>query len=387
MAYNPPYIDEAGLHLNTYVDIRTYLENVYRQIYGVDLYLEEDSQDGQLISTVSLFYYDAEQFALYAYNSMSPLTAIGAALSRLVLINGIVRKPATKSIATVTITGTAGTVINVGIIRDANMHLWNLPDIVTIPASGTIDVVATAQEYGEIVAGAGDINTIITPTLGWTGVTNAADATPGQEAESDSELRARQGLSTSYAARTVFEATLAAVQATEGVTNVHGEENPTSVTNALGIEPHTIAIVAEGGTDYDVAYAIFLKKTPGCGTQGTTTVTIPGEFGAGNLDINFSRPTNLTPTIVVNITTLENWTTDYIAFITQAIVDTVAEYEIGQDLFSSFLIGAANGVNGDQRAFYTTSVTINGNQSLSVAYNELVKVAASQVSVVVTQGV
>lgn len=385
MAYNPPYIDDAGLHLNTYVDIRDWLQGVYRQIYGTDLYLEEDSQDGQLISIVSLFCYDTEQLALYAYNSMSPLTAVGAALSRLVLINGIVRQPATKSTAIVTLTGTDGTYIAAGVVRDIHMHLWDLPAQVTIPASGTIDVVATAREYGPIVAGPGDINTIITQTLGWTSVRNNEAATTGQEAETDSELRRRQARSTAIGSRTVFESTLAAVEDITGVTNVYGIENPTNQTDANGIEPHTIAVVVEGGTDEEVARAIFLKKTPGCNTQGTTTVTVQGEYNnQGDLDINFSRPTNLTPTIVVNITTLTNWTTDYQQMIINAVVDEVGRIGIGDDLIASLLIGPVNDVNSGQNAFYVTSITINGAGSLAVAYNEIVKVSASQVSVVVS---
>ena len=45
MAYFAPYIDDAGVHIPTYVDIRDDLIAKFREIYGRDVYLGNDSQD------------------------------------------------------------------------------------------------------------------------------------------------------------------------------------------------------------------------------------------------------------------------------------------------------------------------------------------------------
>ena len=44
MAYTAPFIDDAGLHVPSYIDIRDDLIEQFKQIYGQDIYLENDSQ-------------------------------------------------------------------------------------------------------------------------------------------------------------------------------------------------------------------------------------------------------------------------------------------------------------------------------------------------------
>ena len=66
-------------------------------IFGADIYLGSDSQDGQYISIFALAAFDCCQIAQAVYNSFSPLTAIGKALSTQVKINGIARDVATYS--------------------------------------------------------------------------------------------------------------------------------------------------------------------------------------------------------------------------------------------------------------------------------------------------
>jgi uncharacterized phage protein gp47/JayE len=56
-------------------------------------------------------------------------------------------------------------------------------------------VTATCANSGAVAALAGTITTINTPTRGWTSVTNPAAATVGAPAETDAELRIRQGQS------------------------------------------------------------------------------------------------------------------------------------------------------------------------------------------------
>lgn len=50
MAYFKPYIDGTGYHYPTYNDIRDDMMDRFRQIYGQDIYLGNDSQDYQMIS-------------------------------------------------------------------------------------------------------------------------------------------------------------------------------------------------------------------------------------------------------------------------------------------------------------------------------------------------
>lgn len=109
MAYFKPYIDGTGYHYPTYNDIRDDMMDRFRQIYGQDIYLGNDSQDYQMISIFALKIYDTFQAVELDYNNRSPKTAIGTALDALIKINGLTRKKASYSTVQVTLTGDAGT--------------------------------------------------------------------------------------------------------------------------------------------------------------------------------------------------------------------------------------------------------------------------------------
>ena len=58
MAYTAPYIDELGMHIPTYDDILQDLLTSMKQIFGSDIYLDEDSMDYQQISIFARKIYD-----------------------------------------------------------------------------------------------------------------------------------------------------------------------------------------------------------------------------------------------------------------------------------------------------------------------------------------
>ena len=116
MSYTAPYIDAAGLHIPSYTDIRDDLVETFKSIYGQDIYLDNDSQDYQMISAFALKTYDTMQLLQIVYNNHSPKTAVGTGLDSLVKLNGIRRKEASYSTCVLTITGTVGTEIAAGIV-------------------------------------------------------------------------------------------------------------------------------------------------------------------------------------------------------------------------------------------------------------------------------
>ena len=284
-----PYVDETGLHIPEYSTIKSTLETAWRGIFGDDIYIEPDSQDGQLIAVFALALIDTYHAMEEVYLGFSPSTATGETLSRVVKINGIRRQAGSHSTADVTIVGEAGTTINHGVIADVASQQWDLPDRVVIPPSGEIVVTATAQDEGEINALAGQITKIMTPTRGWQSVTNAAAATPGSLTETDAALRLRQHYSVALPSRTILEGTLGAVLSVEGVTKAKIFENDSDETDANGVPSHSISVVATGGDAQQIAEAIWLKKTPGCGTYGTTARVITDSNGISTT-INFFRP-------------------------------------------------------------------------------------------------
>jgi uncharacterized phage protein gp47/JayE len=284
-----PYIDETGIHTPEYQEILDDLKEKYKEIFKKDLYLEADSQEGEMLQIFALALFDAYQFAAAAYNGFSPQTAIGANLSRMVKINGIRRRSATKSYADLRIVGVAGTEIIGGIAEDVAGQKWNLPAKVTIPFEGEITVTATAQDKGAIRAQPGEINKIATPTRGWQTVENPYAAIAGAAAESDAELRLRQTRSVSLPAMTTLEAIVAAVAAVSDVTRVRGYENDKDATDENGIPEHSIAVVVDGGDVQEIAEAIRSKKPPGAYTYGSVEIPVADQYEMVS-QIRFFRP-------------------------------------------------------------------------------------------------
>ena len=76
MAYTAPYIDELGMHIPTYNDILQDLLTSMKQIFGSDIYLDEDSMDYQQISIFARKIYDTNSLALLVYNNRTANTSV-----------------------------------------------------------------------------------------------------------------------------------------------------------------------------------------------------------------------------------------------------------------------------------------------------------------------
>lgn len=382
------YIDATGFHHSDYPTVLAALQDEYRAIYGVDVYLEADSQDGQWLAVVALSIYETLALAASVYNSFSPVTALADALSRNVKLNGIRRRVPTFSTADLTIVGQEGTEIVNGQVEDALAQKWNLPASVVIPGSGEIVVTATAVDVGAIAAAAGTIEKIATPTLGWQTVTNVLGATEGEPVETDAQLRLRQEVSTALPSLSVLEGIVGAVASLSGVTRFKGYENDDDAPDADGLPAHSIALVVEGGDVQEIGDAIALKKTPGTKTYGTTPVETVDKYGLINT-INFFRPTTATIGVEVTIDALAGFTTGYETLIKQAVVNYLNSLKIGSDVLITKIYVPSNlpgTVAGD--TFDITQIRIKknagafGTTNIVLAFNEVAEAALANITVI-----
>lgn len=386
-----PTIDANGITAPTYAEVLEYLQDQFRAIYGPDVYLEADSQDGQLLAVFASAINDANAVAISTYRSFSPATAQDDALSSNVKINGIARKAASFSSADLVIVGQAGRPINNGIAKDANGNKWALPASITIPPEGQLTVTATCQTLGAISAAAGTINQIATPTLGWQTVTNPADAAEGAPVEKDATLRQRQTVSTALPSLTVLDGIIGAVSNIPGVTRLAAYENDTNATDANGIPAHSISLVVEGGDSAAIAQAIAAKKTPGSGTYGTTAIVVLDVYGRP-ITIRFYRPSTANMTVTATIRALTGYTSAIGDAIKLAISDYINGVAIGGGLSGSVewadAITAANGVGGGT-AFKLTALALTGPggagaPDVALAFNQVGSCTPASVTLTVT---
>lgn len=334
------FIDSSGYHFADYPAFLAYLVTSYQNIYGPDVYLGSDSQDGQWLGVQAQALYDSAALGGSIYNSFSPATAQGVGLSRNVKLNGLRRQAASFSTVELAIGGTVFTAITNGIAIDDLNQQWALPSSVIIPEAGTITVTATSVAPGAIQAQPGSITSIFTPTQGWQTVNNATAATVGTAAESDAALRNRQAISTSLPAQTVFDATIGAVANVSGVTALSPYENDTDLTDANGLPPHSISLVVEGGTDDDIAQTILDYKTPGTNTYGTTSVPLVDPKGVP-ITINFFRPTLAPIGVQITLIPLSGWVTSNETIISAAVAAYISAIPIGGSIILTKLYAVA----------------------------------------------
>ncbi|ECF1702466.1 hypothetical protein E1B77_16195 [Salmonella enterica subsp. enterica] len=371
-------VTAEGISAPDYQTILDTLTSYFQQIYGSDAYLEPDSKDGQMVALVALAIHDANNTAIAVYNCFSPATGYGAALTSNVKINGIARKGATNSTVDLLLTGTAGTIITNGTVKDTNNVIWRLPDSVVIGVDGTVTATAICSKGGAVAAPAGTITTINTPTRGWTSVTNPAAATVGAPAETDAELRIRQGQSVAIPSITPFEGVDGAIANIAGVTRHKLYENDTGKTDGNGLPPHSISAIVDGGDVAEIAQTIRGNKGQGVRTWGKTSVTVPDKYGNPHI-ISFSRPTDVPVYGKITLKVFAGYTSQIGVQIQQAVADYINRLMIGDQVLLSRIYSPANlgVVSGGNARYYDIQELLIGKSpeavaaaNINIAYDE-----------------
>ncbi|EBC4694399.1 hypothetical protein C2M54_05940 [Salmonella enterica] len=371
-------VTAEGTSAPDYQTIFDTLTSYFQQIYGSDAYLQPDSKDGQMVALVALAVHDANNTAISVYNCFSPATGYGAALTSNVKINGIARKGATNSTVDLLLTGTAGTAITNGTVKDTNNVIWRLPASVVIGVDGAVTVTAICSNSGAVAALAGTITTINTPTRGWTSVTNPAAATVGAPAETDAELRIRQGQSVAIPSITPFEGVDGAIANIAGVTRHKLYENDTGKTDGNGLPPHSISAIVDGGDVTEIARTIRGNKGQGVRTWGKTSVTVPDKYGNPHI-ISFSRPTDVPVYGKITLKVFAGYTSQIGVQIQQAVADYINRLMIGDPVLLSRIYSPANlgVVSGGNARYYDIQELLIGKSpetaaaaNINIAYDE-----------------
>ncbi|WP_301691693.1 baseplate J/gp47 family protein [Klebsiella pneumoniae] len=385
-------VTAEGISAPDYQTVLDTITGYFQQIYGSDAYLEPDSKDGQMVALVALAIHDANNTAIAVYRSFSPATALGDALTSNVKINGITRRAATNSTVDLLLTGTVGTTITNGSVRDTNSVVWNLPATVVIGSDGTVVATATCANSGAVAAVAGSVNGINTPTRGWASVTNPLAATVGVAAETDAALRVRQSQSVALASLTPFDAVDGAIANVEGVTRHKLFENDQEVTDSNGLPPHSISAIVEGGDATEIASTIRSVKGQGVSTYGTTSVVVTDKYG-NPYTIRFSRPVDVPIYVSITLKALTGYSSQVGDEIKAAVAAYINSLAIGDSVLLSRVYSPANlgVVSGGNARYYDIMELLIGRSTddvaaanVVVAYDESASCSVDNIVLVVT---
>lgn len=249
-----------------------------------------------------------------------------------------------------------------------------------------INKVRTIGEVRSIVAGpivqpANTIDTILTPMLGWDSINNSVAATPGEERETDEELRLRFRNGKFDRATNTLDAIYSALINLDNVSEVTIYENDTSVVDGNGVPAHSFLPIVSGGLSTDIANAIWDNKPVGILSYGNTTVNINDAQGSPHA-VSFSRPNPVVIYISMDITTDVNFPANGNDLIKSNLISYFAtNFGTGDDVIYSRLYTAINSVPGHQVNFLTVGTTPSpvGTSNVVIGFDSIASLNSTNI--------
>lgn len=295
------------------------------------------------------------------YDAFNPNNATGRPLENLAAMALVERQPATKSRVSVTMTGTAATVVPAGTVIKSSVtgSRWVLTANVTLPGTGVFE----SENTGPIPADVATLTQIVTPVAGWSGATNPAQAELGREEERDDELRLRR-LSALGGAST---GTLSSIQTTidrldwsVGVRVIDNQTDTPVTVGAFTLAPHSILVlllpnVLTAAEEEELGQAMLATVAAGIGTNGGEVITV-----TDSSDVEFTFRYDFATAVTVNVA----YTVDLFPGYALADVEDAAEAAV-LSYFASLRVG------GDVRLLPLLAAfdEIEGVRGVTITYN------------------
>lgn len=351
-------LDRNGYKRKTYDDLLTDMSAKAKEKFGENANVTERSVLGILLRIMawflSLVWQDNENVYYSAYRK----TAEGAQLDMLLPYAGITRNLDQYAFGALEITGTPNHLVSAGFLVskiDTDIFFETTEDI-TLDSIGKGIVEIRAVELGSVGnVAANTIIEIVNPDADVTSVTNISKTSGGREKETDLEARERasitvegMGSATTNAIRT----NLLKIPSIRAATVI---ENFGDVHDAYGTPMRSLQAFVLGGTDEEVASAVFEKKAGGIQPYGTTYVDVIDDSGNPQ-QIGFTRAVEVPIYIKVALTTNSSFPSDgpektmsvLIRYIGGTDIDSsvYAGLNMGEDVIESRLIARAFQVAG-----------------------------------------
>ena len=321
---------QTGFSADDVSDVRVAVAQAWKQAFKSDgkaeLNTEPETPAGQIIDsqTASITQKDSEM--LYLANMFNPLKATGIFQDALAEIYFLQRKPAIPSSAVIKCTGLPGTVIPVSaqVMSTADDTVWQNTEAVTIGADGTCECVFECQSSGLISAAAGTLSRINTMVAGWDTAVNETAAVVGQNAETQGAFEARRYASVGLNSRGTIAAVYARVANCSNVVSCIVRENKTNVpieTDGYFIKAHSVFVSVVGGSDKDVAEAIYNSCSAGCDYNGNTTVSVTDSATKAVENVTFYRPAEFDVYVKVTLQGKDSLPDEYEKTVKSAVYD------------------------------------------------------------------
>ena len=308
------------------------------------------------------------------YDAQTVNGATGIHLDDIGAIRGVERDPATASTVEVTLTGTAATVVLTGkLVQDADGNQWAATEAGTV---GGADVTFEAVVAGATTLASGATLSPVTPVAGWTGGTASADATVGNDRETDAAYRLRQQAALQNqgsASANAIRARLLQLDYIEAAIVVVNNTAAVVVSGGVTLQPHSIAVIVYPATlttaqEQEVVEVIYLHVAPGVYTNGAESATVTRADGYPET-IRWAYAADLNVAVVATVVLATGYV---LSDVQTAIEELIAAWfdehvMVGQAIYDSeFEAEIMNEIEGVKRV----TVTLAGGTTVTPDFDE-----------------
>lgn len=348
----------TGLIVPSEIDVLAGVQADIDGAFGGGLNPALETPQGQLASSQTAVIADKNNEIAYYVNQVDPMYASGRFQDGIARIYFLNRKGATATVVTATLNGQIGAVIPAATLaQDTSGNTYTLLGAATIGPAGTVDADFQNIKTGPIPCAAGTLSKVYQAVPGWDAITNATDGTMGSLVENRADFEYRRKNSVAKNGHGSAPSIYGDVFDLADVLDVYVIDNPldsivnTGATN-YPLAKHSVYVAVVGGTDEEVAAAIWNKKDLGCNYNGNTTVTVTDPSGYSypqpTYDVKFERPAALPILFAVSLVDDPSLPADIEDRVKAAIIarfngiDGTTRERIGSLILASRYYGAVN---------------------------------------------
>jgi uncharacterized phage protein gp47/JayE len=363
--------DSTGVIYDKYVDIIAWCIADTVEKFGASTDTSEEEWIGHTLRIMSTLVANSNEVQQAVYDALSIANSTGTQLDNLVALIGLLRRQATHSTATLKLTSDRATTVPIGTMYGTESGVNFMTTVEQVfTGAGWANVASRCTVAGAIAAEAGEIDQIVNSVAGIISVTNPSDATVGKSRETDQELKEAHTIATATAGKSDLGSIFEALRLVDNVSAVYANENKENYT-VDGLPGQRIHFSLIGGTDEDIATAIYYNRTSSIKSYGAQSVTIYDEELARQNTEYFDRASQVPLFVTINLTKIDGlWPDDGQDQIRTNLVAHFASFRIGQDVIHDALYGSAFGVSGVMAATIKigTSASPTSETDLEMTY-------------------
>lgn len=322
------YISPQGVIVPDTSEIKTQTESEWKAVWGEDLDVSPETPQGVMIASDVAVRSEVAANNAQLANQINPNYSGGIFLDDIWALTGGKRREASYTIVDgVELGGYPGITIPSGSRRaTTDGNLFELLSSVTLDSAGSGIGIFQAIEPGPIACLA---HTLTEPVQGYTAVgwetsDNPSSGFRGTSEQSDISAKQERRETLALQGRSLPEAVYSRVRAVRGVLSMSFRENFTdadATIDGIFLKKNSIWLCVDGGSDLDIAEALYKSKSGGCNYNGAVTVNYKEPIFNQNHIIKFDRSTTVPIMAKVTGRVVGTITGDPEALIKQALLD------------------------------------------------------------------